>query len=202
MEFNRKMVVTDADNEHAVPVNDIQSTSVALKKRNQRSPFERLFKQLKIILKLARIDAYDTNGHIKGEDGSFMQNSDIIHLITHVMTPRRLLIGEAEFINLLHKAGVEADLIANDNVRSRLLYLYNIKKIESEPREPVVSEYKPPEEMVVDKQSIKRKRDEDANDYKEDEYEEEEDKDIDDYQPPRKRQDLGTTKPSVQWINV
>jgi hypothetical protein len=202
MEFNRKMVINDAENEHVIPPSDIQNRSVGTKRKNHRSPFERLYKQLKIILKLAKIDAYDINGHIKNADGSFMQNSDILHLITHVMNPRRLLIGETEFINLLYKAGVEADLIANDNVKSRLLSLYNTTtRVESE-REPIISEYKPPEQMVIDKQTIKRKRDEDVNDYKEEEYEKEEEEYLEDYQPPRKRQDIGTTKPVIQWINV
>src|SRR5882672_1023893 len=91
---------------------------------NRSNPFEKLIKQLKIILKLARIDAYNLDGQIKGADGQYMSRSDIIHLLQHSMTPGKLLIGEDEFVDLLHKANVEIDLIVNENVRSRLRQLY------------------------------------------------------------------------------
>ena len=61
---------------------------------------EKLMRQLKIILKLARIDAYNLEGQIKDTHGQYMSRSDIIHLLQHVMTTGKLLVGEAEFIDI------------------------------------------------------------------------------------------------------
>src|ERR1700677_698966 len=99
MEHTRKMVVVPAETESAasMPIATAKPTAI-------RHPFEKLMKQLKIILKLARIDAYDLDGHIRGADSSMIYNSDILHLLSHAMTPGRLLIGESDFLKLLHAA--------------------------------------------------------------------------------------------------
>jgi hypothetical protein len=82
---------------------------------------------MKILLKLAKIDGYDIIGRIRNKNGDFLKGSDLITLINHSMTNGKLLLGESEFIRLLHEAKVEPELIINENVKVKLLNIYNKK---------------------------------------------------------------------------
>ncbi|RWS27454.1 hypothetical protein B4U80_07983 [Leptotrombidium deliense] len=133
-----------------------------------------MIKQLKIILKLAKINGYDENGRIRNKHGMFIENSSLIQLLSHAMAVGRVLLAEKEFIELLNEANIDSDLIVNDNVRAKLAKLKENKQIHVV--EPVISE-------TIDSpqnQSMKRKRD----------YDEEDEPPpiLDKYdQPPRKR---------------
>jgi hypothetical protein len=148
MDSARKMVVIPADAESATvpkvtyhPSIDNTPMSKEEKRRKERVG-ERLARLLKIILKVARVNGYDLEGRIRKNDGSLLPNSDIATLLNYAMTPGKVLIGESEFIDLLHKANVEPDLIINDNFRAKLMKMYeenrSTPQISSEPM--IVSE--------------------------------------------------------------
>ena len=61
---------------------------------------------------------------IKNENGIFVDNSNIINLLSNATTPTKVLLGQEEFVNLLFKAGVEPELLSNENIRVRLMRLY------------------------------------------------------------------------------
>ncbi|RWS23239.1 hypothetical protein B4U80_05535 [Leptotrombidium deliense] len=77
--------------------------------RKQRAT-ERMDKILKIILALARVDGYDEFGRIRSND-IYLDNSDIVALINNVISPRKVLVGEQEFINLLIEANVRLNSV-------------------------------------------------------------------------------------------
>jgi hypothetical protein len=90
-------------------------------RKQQKRVIDKLMRQFKVILKLAKIDGYDAIGRIKGLNGEYMDNTDIIALLINAMTPGRVLKGQERFIELLREAKVEPELIMNDNVRYKLL---------------------------------------------------------------------------------
>lgn len=92
------------------------------KKGNQirKYALERQQKFLKIILRLAAINGYDENGRIKLPSGTYMENSDIVTLLGHSLTPGRNISGLKEFVDLLAEAGVSDDLVINENVKQML----------------------------------------------------------------------------------
>jgi hypothetical protein len=116
--------------------------------------YGKMYKTVDIIAKLADIKGYDKTYRIQTSDGSYMPNSNLITLITHAMSSGRVLYGEQEFIELLHKAGVEPELILNDNVRSKLIAFYN------QPTE----NFKGQTTVTENRQSIKRSFDDEDDD--------------------------------------
>lgn len=113
MDYSQKVEVVPIKNEA------VTSTQVSTK------TFNKLFRQIKLILKLAKVNAYDINGRIRNEDGSFLDNSDITHLISYAMSPGTVRKGEDTFIKLLYQANVEPELLYNNNLKAKLQELYN-----------------------------------------------------------------------------
>jgi hypothetical protein len=113
MEHSRKVVVMPIEMETSRTTRGKQEGG----KRNVNPPRKRL---VKIILKLAKIKAYDEAGRILGSNGQYMDNTDIDILLAYAMTPGRILSGEMDFVRLLREANVEPELIINDNLRSKL----------------------------------------------------------------------------------
>ncbi|RWS21429.1 uncharacterized protein B4U80_03057, partial [Leptotrombidium deliense] len=122
-------------------------------KKNIIKFHEKLIRQLKIILKFAKINAYDENGRIRNQAGNFIPNSSIIQLLNHAMTVSRVLLAENEFIDLLLEADIDPDMIINDNVRSKLMKLKQ-QRLRYHENEPKISEVN---EAPVN-QPVKRKR--------------------------------------------
>lgn len=135
MEFNEKVTLSDP------------------KKSPHQKHLDKFLRQMQIILKIAKINGYDIGGRIRDQEGSFIENSSLIHLLTYSMTPGRVLVGEKEFIDLLYEAKVEPDTILNDNIKAKLYKMYN-NKSQTEV-EPLIEEYK------ENKGGEKRKRDDD-----------------------------------------
>jgi hypothetical protein len=115
--------------------------------------YGKMYKTVDIIAKLADIKGYDKTYRIQAPDGSYMPNSNLITLITHAMSSGRVLHGEQEFIALLYRAGVEPELVLNDNVKSKLISFYS-KSLERPVSAPIVYE---------NRQSIKRPLDDEEN---------------------------------------
>jgi hypothetical protein len=85
----------------------------------------RLKSLLLIILKIARINGYDDETRIRGSDGNFIENSNLITLLDYVTSGGKRLVGEEEFFELMKKANVPPELILNENARLKLISLYN-----------------------------------------------------------------------------
>lgn len=77
-------------------------------------------KILTIIRKLARIEGYNDQGHIKGRNGSYLEKSDIATLVLWAVSQDKIIYGLQEFVDLLKAAGVTADEVMNENLRIRL----------------------------------------------------------------------------------
>jgi len=86
-----------------------------------RLPFSKLPFLIETILKLAAIKAYDNNNRIRKNDGSYVLNSNVTHLLRHCVTPSQPLVGESEFIELLAEARVDPHAIPNETVKNKLL---------------------------------------------------------------------------------
>lgn len=134
-----------------------------------RSP-DKLLKIIKLILKLAKIEGYNEEGHIKSKNGGFASNSDLARLAIQAMTPSRLYFGEDDFINLLYEAKIYPEDIINDNYKAKLAKLYkNTSNVErTRTKEPMIIENKgPPHLEPAETQSFvtyKRKRDSEEED--------------------------------------
>lgn len=87
--------------------------------------YDKIHRFVKVILKIARKFGYDADLKIKTDTGKYLEKSNIVDLLTHAMSPGKVLYGENEFIKLLYSAGVSPDLIINENVKSKLIYLIN-----------------------------------------------------------------------------
>jgi hypothetical protein len=117
MEYTNKMTV--------VPESQtIGGQERSNEKRIRNRPFEKLSKILKIVLKLADVKGYDVIGRVKSRDGNYVNNSSLIDLILYAMSYGKALTGEKEFIDLLHDANITPELIVNENVKQKLLMLY------------------------------------------------------------------------------
>lgn len=73
-----------------------------------------------IVLRLARINGFNEEHQIKGPDGRFMQNTDVLDLINYALKPGRTVNGLEAFISLLRSAKVPVSLIRNAQVLSLL----------------------------------------------------------------------------------
>lgn len=120
----RKMTVVPVTEEHNYSVPESKVLN-----RRRGSMIDKIQRLLKIVLKIADIKGYDYMWRIKTNDGKLVENSNIINLLLHAMSPGKLLIGEKEFIELLYKANVDPDLIINDNVKVKLTSLLENNRI-------------------------------------------------------------------------
>ena len=93
---------------------------VTLQRPTKNTPKSKILKQIRVILGLAKIQAYDEVGRIRDSKGNFLPNSDIVTLLNNAMTPGRVLTGQDVFISLLKEAKIPPELITNDNVRAKL----------------------------------------------------------------------------------
>ena len=79
---------------------------------------DRQTKILKVVLKLAKNGLYDHEGMFSLRNG---EKFDIVEHLMHCASPGRSIKGLDQFVDLLHKAGVDPDDIINHNVREMLL---------------------------------------------------------------------------------
>ncbi|KAI1308225.1 hypothetical protein HDE_00463 [Halotydeus destructor] len=141
---------------------------------------DRQRKLLRLILKLANVQGYNDLDHIRMENGSYMQGSDIVPLIMHALSPGKLITGLKEFVDLLHFAQVTPDMVINENVRAMLQKLYDAKprtervvKLRTVPKEPEYIDVDEEEVEEVPPRALKRKLQETEDDQND--------------EPPRKR---------------
>lgn len=95
------------------------------KNENLLSSNDKLVNSLMIALRLAPLSAYDEQNRIKKLDGSVIENSNIISLITNALSPGKNLLGQEEFVKWLKKADIDPSIIVNENIRVRLMNSVN-----------------------------------------------------------------------------
>ena len=125
----RKMVLVPADSQTGgagetstdTSIDTIPTDNLVIeKKRIERSP-EKIQKLLRIALKIASINAFNENFEINDLNGIPIPNSDITKLLNNAISAQKILVGEKDFIRLLHEANVDPNWIVNENLRSKLL---------------------------------------------------------------------------------
>jgi hypothetical protein len=142
MEHTQKMVLSPYETEGPpvlLPSTDssVQYTSEIptqtapqpVKRIRLHQSIERFKNQVRILLKLGKIDPVDNNLRIKNENGVFIENSNIINLLHYATQDAKGLVGQEAFIMLLFKAGVEPELILNQDIKSKLFKLYVQSKV-------------------------------------------------------------------------
>ena len=84
--------------------------------------YDKIHRFIKVIFKLAKHDSYDDETlRIKSRNGGYIDQTNIVYLLTHAMSLGKVLHGEEEFIALLSSSGVDPELILNENVKSKLM---------------------------------------------------------------------------------
>lgn len=158
----RKIVVEPIENQEGGE-NDGQLTLPVESKVHDKIKhkiYDKLHRFLKIILKIASKSGYDDNLEIQRSDGTYMPRSNIVDLLTHAMSPGKILHGEREFVELLYNCSVDPDLLLNENVRSKLLQYKNSKfnkyPTEKAPNREEPSISKKPVYEIIDKNNKKR----------------------------------------------
>jgi hypothetical protein len=108
--------------------------------------YDKIHKFIQVILKLARKFGYNADLKIKLKDGKYLDKSNVVDLLTHAMSVGKVLYGENEFIELLYDAGVEPELLINENVKNKLIQIINSRKYKQPPIE----------EMEIERRGQKR----------------------------------------------
>ena len=97
----------------------------AVKQKRIERDGEKIIRLIKIALKIAKINSYDDELRIIGDNGKCVEGSNLADLLKYGLTSQKIIIGENEFIKILHNANVDPQWITNENVRARLLSLKN-----------------------------------------------------------------------------
>lgn len=90
--------------------------------------YDKIHRFIKVILKLAQKVGYDDQLRIKLRNGKFLENTNIVDLLTHAMSFGKVLYGENEFVQLLSDSEVDPELIINQNVKLKLIQLNKSSK--------------------------------------------------------------------------
>ena len=142
--------------ERVVVGEDIPPSEKYIRRPNREPRLDKLMRAIKIILKLARVDAYDLNGQVKDARGNVIEKSDVGRLTMQALNPGRLSIGEDQFIVMLHKAGIYPEELVNDHYKNKLNELYARRDQRSMEPQPVtrdvISNERPPraaEPMII-----------------------------------------------------
>ena len=107
-------------------ITDNQPTNVKITdKSNKLSQTQVLLFAAKIFASLALIQAYDSLGRVKNDDGSFLDDSDIVNLIIYALTPGKPRKGETQFIHRLAEAKIPLEWIVNDDIKFKLQSIYS-----------------------------------------------------------------------------
>ena len=118
-----QLTPVDTTNQIPEPVNESNIQNSAPKSRGnsiRAYAADRQRKLLVIALKLAEQGGYDSYLRIKDKDGKSVEQSDLIGLLLHSLSPGRSVKGLREFVDLLHRSGVTPDLIINTQVKEML----------------------------------------------------------------------------------
>jgi len=77
-----------------------------------------LFNALSILLKLAQIKGFNSEGNLRGHDGNYVANTNVIEHILNSFLTKDVPNGRSEFFRLLKDADVNNNHIRNANVRT------------------------------------------------------------------------------------
>jgi hypothetical protein len=136
--------------------NDIEETinEISNKKKKTYTTKTRQSRIIKIALILAINRAFDNDLHLKREDGSYNQESDLAQLLSLTQKKSRDFIGLSDLIRELYLAKIDPDLIQNEMIRERVLAY---KPANSQPQSPPNSPEPPIQEKPIIRKILKRR---------------------------------------------
>jgi hypothetical protein len=73
-----------------------------------------------LLLKLASGHGYNESLNIRGQDGTFLPETNVLALASYATTPERYLPGKSDFVGLMSMLGIDPELIANEPMRMQL----------------------------------------------------------------------------------
>jgi hypothetical protein len=146
-----------------------QTVTQSVKRIRSHQSLDRFKNQVKILLKLGKLDPIDNYLRIKNENGVFIENSNIINLLHNATQDAKELVGQEAFIKLLYQAGVEPELILNQDIKSKLFKLYVQSKdtqTDNTTEPQIFTQTSPEQSMIVDPvvKSNKRQREVEEDD--------------------------------------
>lgn len=94
-----------------------------------------------ILIKLAKINGFNADKEIRGNDGNYMRGTDVGLLTAYVLQSERFVNGKKEFVDLLLQAGVSPTLITNENMK---IYLPGNATLASQSLQPSAPSAPPP----------------------------------------------------------
>jgi hypothetical protein len=121
------------------------ASPIVTEKKKSDKVFDRTKKLFNVALKLALVNGYDFDLKLVDINGAVVPHSNIELLINHALSHGKLLVGEEQFVQLLHKANVDPEMIVNENIKEKLrLYRNNNMQKSIKPVEMIVrSKLKP-----------------------------------------------------------
>lgn len=108
---------------------------------------------LKVCLLLAKINGYNESYNIRGRDGKFLDETNVIDLIEKIESEDSQIAGEDDFILLLSEANVPPELIVNERIK---LKVSNLKgSLSVAPTFSSSFDVNPPKKQIEETKSIK-----------------------------------------------
>lgn len=89
-----------------------------------------------LLLTLASGHGYNEALNIRGRDGTFLPETNVLALAGYAVTPERFLPGKSDFVALLTSLHVDAELIANETMRLQMTGSQPSRRPKSPPRPP------------------------------------------------------------------
>lgn len=98
----------------------MENYDTTIKRKRIERDGEKIIRLIKIALKIAKKDAYDDQMRILDIMGRPIDGTYLPTLLKYIVTPQKIIIGEDDFIRILHDADIDPEWITNENVRARL----------------------------------------------------------------------------------
>ena len=83
-----------------------------------------LRRAIKLTLLLCRVQAFNENFEIKGRNGEYLKNTNIVEFLLDALSKAEPPAGRKDFLQLLYEAKVDPEIIVNADLRNQLESLY------------------------------------------------------------------------------
>jgi hypothetical protein len=106
------------------------SSRPARRPQRHNHPIKEKEEKLATILALtALVGGYGPDLRIKDESGNPIYNSNVLKLVNNALSMSDILIGYDRFVNILFQANVNPEWIKNENLKERLMGLYERRTV-------------------------------------------------------------------------
>lgn len=135
--FNKYQYDGDHQDGQGAGESESAPNPAAVRKRAFRSIAQKINVITTLALKIGRMNGFDDLFRIRNQDGEFIENSNIITWLNHATSPGKVLVGEAEFVDLLYEAKVDPNILVNEGLRFKLNNKYSKKIAPVSPDPPI-----------------------------------------------------------------